>query len=276
MTNLHALIEKNQKKIWKLRPSVIEDYDQEVYFRKAMLTIIEDKNLLKFCQSEQGAKSIFKCISDALQLGIIIGGQLPHAYIIGYDGKDGPNCSLIVTAEGYKFIALNSVLDNIKIQCVYEGEEFKINYVDGTVLHTWDGKTERGKIIGVYFIAIEKKRSMQKVDFMSIKEIEYIRDNFSKAYQKGRKDFWEKSFKDMVMKTAAKKFLKPYAAMKEGAALAKALNIDEPNEKDDIGDRVSDKIDNIIDTEIVDEGPVSDVPAAKEASPKEKSNKDLF
>jgi hypothetical protein len=58
------------------------------------------------------------------------------------------------------------------------------------------------------------------------------------------------------MKSAAKKFLKPYAAMKEGLAMALAVDDGDPvRDNRPITDRVGDALDGVIDAEFEPETP---------------------
>jgi recombinational DNA repair protein RecT len=281
MKELTKIIKNNELKLWDLRPSHLR-IGKELYFRLALMDVMKDNKLLSFANSEKGAKSIFKCISEALQIGLLFGSHIPHCYIIGFDSKKGPTCSLIISAEGYKYIALKHVLSDIQINIVYEGEKFKIDYANNNIIHEWDSPTELGKIVGVCGILIPKEfRSPKKVEFISIKKIHEIRDNYSKAYARDkaekRKGIWDMSYEEMILKTAAKKFLKPFSSIKEGEELAKVFNMeDDQNDDNDIGDRMSDKLDNIIDVDL----PESDLPSEEKEQKKEpqenKKSKDLF
>lgn len=288
MNELTKIIKNNELKLWDLKPPHLQ-IGKELYFRLALMEVMKNDKLVQFANTEKGAKNIFKCISEALQIGLLFGSHIPHCYILGYDGKKGPTCSLIVSAEGYKYVALKHVLSDIQITIVHEGEEFKIDYANNNILHSWDGTTEPGKIIGVYGILVPKDlRSPKKVEFISIKKILDIRDNYSRAYARdkaeGRKGIWDNSHEEMILKTAAKKFLKPYSSIKEGEELAKVFDM-EDGQDNDIGDRVSDKLDNIIDIDIdlpEEKPPKKEIDEKKELQGKEphgkdnKKSKDLF
>ena len=85
------------------------------------------------------------------------------------------------------------------------------------------------------------------VDIMTRGQIEEIRDKHSVSYKSGGKSPWKTDFDMMAMKTAAKRFLKPYAAESEGLALmySESETTEEPQdpEQEEAGQET---IDNVI------------------------------
>lgn len=269
--NKNALIvmtETKKMSLWDMKASYLPNIDMDVYFKRALITVLENKDLAALSKTEAGALSILKCIGKAVQMGLQIGGNIPQAYVVPF--KDG--ASLIPTAEGYRFICLSEnepVLRGFAVRAVYDGEDFSLDYGSGTVKHTYDGKTKRGKLIGVY-CQIEDLSGAKKVEYLPREEIERIRDAHSRYYSATQKGPWKDDFDAMCLKTAAKKFLKPYAAMKEGLAMALAVDDGDPvRDNRPISDRVADALDGVIDAEIVQEGPDKGQGKAPEQAPAE-------
>jgi phage RecT family recombinase len=231
---LITIVQNEKAKAWASRalylPEAKRKDGAELYFQRVLMMVKESEQLVKISQTPAGAQSIFLCIWKALQMGLQIGGQIPHAYIVGY----GEKATLIPTADGYKFIALSdpATLKNFQARPVYDGENFRLNYVTGEVLHEYDGKTPRGHMLGVYGVITELDGST-RAEYMSIADIHAIRDRRSsawKAYQDGKikedRCPWATDHDMLAIKTAIKRFLKPYAALKEGLAMAVALDED--------------------------------------------------
>jgi recombination protein RecT len=245
---LITMIDAKREGLWNLKASYLPNINQEVYFKRALITVMENKDLAALAKTEIGAVSILKAIGKALQMGLQIGGNIPQAYIV----KFGEQAILIPAAEGYRFICTaepDPVLRDFSVRAVYDGENFSLDYGSGTVKHTYDGKTKRGKLIGVY-CQIEDLNGNRKCEYMTRDEIEKIRDTHSRYFVSTGKGPWKDDFDAMCQKTAAKKFLKPYAAMKEGLAMALAVDDGEPvTDTRPVQDRVGDHLDSVLDAE---------------------------
>jgi len=250
---LISIIDVKKESLWGLKASYLPKINQEVYFKRALITVMENKDLAAMSKTDAGAMSVLQAIGRALQMGLQIGGNIPQAYIVPFKDRDGvQRASLIPTAEGYRFICTaepDPVLRDFDVRAVYDGEDFSLDFSSGSVRHSWDGKTKRGKLIGVY-CKIEDLNGNRKVEYMTREEIERIRDTRSKFYINFKKGPWADDFDAMCLKTAAKKFLKPYAAMKEGLAMALAVDDGDPGRDDrSISDRVGDQLDGVLDAE---------------------------
>lgn len=243
---LVAIVEKEKNNIWDIRASYLpKNIDVDTYFKRSLLSVFESNQMQTLAKTENGARSIFDCLRKSLMMGLQIGGHIPQAYLLPF----GDRAELCPTAAGYKFIALSepAVLKTFDVKCVYDGEDFSIDFATSEIVHKWDGKTERGKLIGVYGKWLDLYDETH-VDFMSLKQIEHIRTNYSKQ---PNGQAWSKSYDEMAMKVASKKFLKPYAGLKEGLALS--LGVDdsfEPHDEKtgDIASRASARLENVIET----------------------------
>jgi phage RecT family recombinase len=250
---LITMVEAKKMSLWDMKASYMPNINMDVYFKRSLITVLENKDLAAISKTESGALSILKCIGKAVQMGLQIGGNIPQAYIVPFK----ESAALIPTAEGYRFICLSEndpVLRSFAVRAVYDGEDFSLDYGAGTVRHTYNGKG-RGKLIGVY-CQIEELSGVKRVEYIPREEIEKIRDTHSRYFSATGKGPWKDDFDAMCMKTAAKKFLKPYAAMKEGLAMALAVDDGDPvRDNRPITDRVGDALDGVIDAEFEPETP---------------------
>lgn len=245
---LVTLVKTKQPDLWQVKASYLTE-KQDVYFKRTLLNIFEDKNLIALTNDKKGAHSLLMCISRALQMGLQIGGQVPQAYIVAM----GETAQLIPTAAGYRFIVTSEppvLMDYIQ-KPVYEGDNVTIDAMTGEIKHEIRITDTKRKLIGIYAQFTELDGS-KHADYISRGDIESIRDKWSKQPE-GKA--WKNAFEAMAMQKAAKHFLKPYAALKEGLAMALAIEETEENNNADVAFSDTDYI-------IVDE--------------EKKQNKDLF
>lgn len=229
---LFALVESKQNELWEIKANFLKE-EQSVYFKRALLYVSQNSDLMKITKGA-GAKSIFNCISNALQMGLKLGGQIPHAHIVPMK----ETATLIPTADGYKFIALTDppVLKSFIVRAVYDGEKFSLNYTTGEVNHEIDYKTKRGDLMGVYCMITELD-GVKKAEFMYLDDINHIRNTYSPTWKavKAKKLSenycpWLTDPVMMALKTATKRFLKPYASLKEGLLWALSLQEETPEQ----------------------------------------------
>jgi phage RecT family recombinase len=269
---LITMVDQKKEGMWQLRATYMPNINMEVYFKRALIDILQNNKLVPITKTEVGISSIMNCIVDALQLGLQIGGTMPQAYIVPFKDKNGNTLAeLIPTAVGYKFICItepNKVMNDFSIRAVYDGEDFSLDYGAGTVKHTYDGKAKLGKLIGVYCIIVELN-DKKRIEYMNAEEIEKVRNNHSSAWKAVKDNRMKKEdcawFTDpdaQYIKTAAKRFLKPYAAMKEGLAMALAVDDGEVGpDKRPIEQRVGTRLDDIIDADYETTGELGDTGA---------------
>lgn len=214
------------------------------WMQRAVVSIANNDNLKEVLQTKAGLFSVYKSLAKAATMGLQIGGQFPHGHLTPYDGK----VELIVSAEGYKHSAVHgpgAVLSDCVFRRVYEGEQFSIDFAAGTVSHAYDGKADRGKLLGVYGIMTRTDGAVG-VDYMTRIEALQIRDGHSKAFKAG-KGPWKTDEDAMVEKTAAKKFLRKYAAEAEGLAMLFAQDTDDQDAYEppprDVSERMAGRLD---------------------------------
>jgi phage RecT family recombinase len=218
----------------------------ETWIKRAVVSIANNDQLSDVLKTKAGLFSIYKGLARAANMGLQFGGQFPQAYLTPYDGK----AELIVSAEGYKHTAVHgpgAVLSDCIFRRVYEGEQFAIDFARNEVRHNYDGKTERGKLAGVYGI-LTRSDGAVVVDYMTRTEALQIRDAHSKAYKGGKPGTpWRTDEDAMIEKTAAKKFLRKYAAEAEGLAMLFGQDSDDADDYTppprDMGDRMAAHLD---------------------------------
>lgn len=256
---LIPLIKEKKETLWDIRASYITEH-KDIYFNKALLSVSQNAELLKLSQTKPGAQSLFMCISNALQMGLQVGAQIPQCYIVPM----GPTATLIPTAEGLRSIALSKppVLKSFIVRAVFEGENFSLDFTSGEVSHTINLKTVRGPLAGVYCMITDLDGN-KSAEYMPRSGIEKIRDTHSTYYIRTKKGPWVNDFEMMCLKTATKRFLKPWAALKEGLKMAIIQDEDEAPDNRDIEDRAASILDDAIETEAV----IEDEPVNKEESP---------
>jgi phage RecT family recombinase len=212
------------------------------WLQRAVINIAGNDSLRTVLQTKPGILSVIKGIQKAATMGLQIGGQFPHCHLVGYQDK----AELIVSAQGYKHAAIHgqgATLADVEIARVYEGDAVRIDKGAATVAHTIDPMKDRGKLVGVYGI-ITKRDGKRLVEYMGKADALRIRDAHSAGYKSGRPSPWKTDEDAMVEKTAAKAFLRPYAAEAEGLAMLYTSEDDvEPQEwkpaPRDVSDRMA-------------------------------------
>jgi phage RecT family recombinase len=212
------------------------------WMQRAVVSIANNDNLRDVLQTKAGLFSVYKSLAKAATMGLQIGGQFPHAHLTPYQGK----VELIVSAEGYRHAAVHgpgAVLSDCVFRRVYEGEQFSIDFSRAEVKHTYDGKADRGKVVGVYGI-LTRSDGAVGVDYMTRDEALRIRDGHSAAWKAGRSTPWKTDEDAMIEKTAAKKFLRKYAAESEGLAMLFGQDTEEAEQEytpppRDVSDRMA-------------------------------------
>ncbi|MHA2123309.1 MAG: recombinase RecT, partial [Promethearchaeota archaeon] len=210
--------------------------------KRALINIMSDDKLSKLASTQLGAAAIWRCVAQAALMGLQIGGSIPQAYILGF----GNECSLSPTAEGYKFIALSNpdpVLKSFEIDIFYENDDFQMDKSARTIKHIPYITDKKRRLMGIYCM-IEELGGNKRVDFITRGEIEEIRDKWSKKDKNGNySKAWRNSFEMMALAKAAKRFLKPYAALKEGLKMAYDTEDEIKEESRNIEDRAVNIID---------------------------------
>lgn len=277
---LEEMAGKMQGELMQIAAKSIRDIG-ETWMQRAIVSIGNNEGLAEVIKTKTGLFSVYKALAKAATMGLQIGGQFPHGHLTPYDGK----VELIVSAEGYRHAAVHgpgAVLTDCVFRRVYEGEQFSIDFTRAEVKHTYDGKADRGKLVGIYGI-VTRSDGAVAVDYMTKTEALLIRDGHSRAYKNG-KGPWKTDEDAMIEKTAAKKILRKYAAESEGLAMLFGQDTaDDPEPFEppprDVSDRMSGRLDKAaakMATPKTDDAPIQAQAEVMPDAPAETGGAELF
>lgn len=167
-------------------------------FKQNALTVLQGVDLSKMVGQEF---NLARCIIKGAYLGLDFANK--ECYVITYGGKP----EFMTDYKGEEKLVLNFAarpVKNIYAQLVKDGEEFWIetNGEEKKVIHR-QGISDKD-IIGAYAVVIYKDGT-SNVEVMTRKEIETVRDKFSKQ-AKGKA--WSDSFGEMCKKTVLRRLCK--------------------------------------------------------------------
>jgi recombination protein RecT len=151
--------------------------------------------------------TIYKCVMDAAQLGLVTDGVLGEAYLIPYNSKKGKVCQMIPGYRGMMKLAVRSgKVSHIYAENVYDNDQFNIERgLDPKLQHIPTIKGERGEYIGSYAVAfLVDKDQPPAWEFMRADEVDAIRQR-SKAKDNGP---WVTDIGEMRKKTAVRRLCK--------------------------------------------------------------------
>ena len=189
-----------QNQIAKALPSVIT---VERFSRMVLTAITKNPKL-----SECTPQSFVGAMLTAAQLGLEPNTPLGQAYLIPY----GDNCQFQIGYKGLLELAYRSgEIKTLEARCVYENDDFSIEYgLNPNLIHKPSFK-DKGELIGIYAVC-HLNNEGYFFEFMSKEEIENHRNKYSKSYKKND-SAWQTDFENMAKKTVIKKLLK-YAPLK--------------------------------------------------------------
>lgn len=167
-------------------------------FKQNALTVLQSVDLSKMVGQEF---NLARCIIKGAYLGLDFANK--ECYVITYGGKP----EFMTDYKGEEKLVLNFAarpVKNIYAQVVKEDEEFHIetNGEEKKVIHR-QGLSNK-PIAGAYAVVIYKDGT-SNVEVMTRKEIETVRDKFSKQ-PKGKA--WADSFGEMCKKTVLRRLCK--------------------------------------------------------------------
>jgi len=253
-TGLNQLVSQYGNEMWAARAGFMDEGGKEKYFKTSIINIANDDRMINFTQDKQGLYQIYKCLSESVQAGLVIGGENPLSEIVEHQkGK----LQLNIRAEGYVFLltkSKNALFKDIKWEIVKDGEKFSINYATNSYEHSYDGSSALGEILGVVIKFIEHDDKVM-LKYVNIKDIHASRAK-SKSYktylekvekESWRTNPWETDEPQMCLKTALKIVAKPYA--KQLKALSFALSVEEADKyrKQPVKDRMGDRLETLND-----------------------------
>jgi recombinational DNA repair protein RecT len=198
-------------------PNVAAEFD--VWTKRALVEVTTNKDLIPVIQTREGIHSIYSALSKAATLGLQIGGNFPHTYMVPKSGR----AVLMPTQDGYIFAATfgpGAILAVAPdLHEVYEKDEFTIDEAAATYVHNYSPFGDRGKLVG-FFTILDFKDGRRFIRNVTIGEVEAI----EKGYGTTTSPAYQKSLIDMHRKTAMKKMLKPIVKLCEGLAMLMALD----------------------------------------------------
>lgn len=187
-------------------------------FSRMVLTAITKTPKLGECTPQ----SFIGSMLTAAQLGLEPNTPLGQAYLIPY----GNSCQFQIGYKGLLELAHRSgEIKTLEARCVYENDEFNIEYgLNPNLIHK-PTFVNRGELIGVYAV-YHTVNGGYAFEFMSKEEIETHRNQYSKSY-KDKNSAWQTDFESMAKKTVIKRLLK-YAPLK--TEFVRAISSDEKSQ----------------------------------------------
>jgi recombinational DNA repair protein RecT len=239
---VESMLEKMGDEIRSIAaPNVGGNFD--TWKARAIVDISNRDELKGVLQTREGIFSVYKSLSKAATMGLQIGGQFPHAYLVPMGGK----AQLVPTAEGFAFAATHgpgAVLAHIpKLVRVHERDTLRIDESAGEVKHEYEAFGDRGKIVG-YYMRLEYRDGHVEIVHISQPDVEAI----AKSYSQQNGPAWSKSKQAMHDKIAAKQLLKKPTREAEGLAMLMSLDEYEDAAPQpvprDIGERMARRLDD--------------------------------
>ena len=168
-------------------------------FTRMVLTAITKTPKLADCTPQ----SFIGAMLTAAQLGLEPNTPLGQAYLIPY----GNSCQFQIGYKGLLELAHRSgEIKTLEARCVYENDEFNIEYgLNPDLIHKPCFK-DKGELIGVYAV-YHTNNGGYAFEFMSKEEIEKHKVKYSKSHHKAD-SAWQTDFESMAKKTVIKKLLK--------------------------------------------------------------------
>lgn len=170
--------------------------------------------------------SILKSLRDLATVGLEPGtGPAAMAYLVPFRSDGSWQAQPVIGYRGYISLARRSgIFQDIHATVVHLKDTFDIQLgTDPHVMHKpYIGEGDRGPVIGAYCVARFTTGGMQ-IEFMTRREIDHIRDKFSKSFAAKGGGPWKDTFESMAVKTVIRKAAKHWPLSME---LQQALTMD--------------------------------------------------
>jgi len=185
----------------------VRQYDTTAFLKSAMIAIVSNKDLSKCLNTEKGKLSLFNTLRYAAATGLSLNPQIGEAALIGYENKQG---DVILNYQIMKNGLIRLVLENDTVESI-QSDYVKENDLwipkktaSGDDYEFSPARKDRGIIEG-FFASMKLKNGSTYVKWMTVKEIEEHRDQYSKMYQNNPNNSpWNHSFLGMAIKTVIK------------------------------------------------------------------------
>jgi len=225
---------QTQIKEWvpSLKDFALTDFDQQRFFKTAIMAISETPALMECMETPAGRASLYSAMKRAFSTGLSLNPQEGKAAIIAYKGK----ASYQIMKEGAIEILLNSGdIKTVMVEIVYENDEFSIEKSNkGDIYHFSPQRKDRGEVDG-YFCAITDNEGISHVKYMTQEECFEIRDAYSSMFKfKPESSPWKNSPKGMCKKTVIKAAIRDLHISPTAKSLFSSEEVDfsEPEMKD--------------------------------------------
>ena len=214
-----------------LKDFALTDFDQQRFFKTAIMAISETPSLMECMETPAGQSSLYSAMKRAFSTGLSLNPQEGKAAIIAYKGK----AKYQIMKEGAIDIIFDSGdIKTLMVEIVYEKDEFSIEKSNaGDIYHFYPSRRERGEVDG-YFCAITDKKGISHVKYMTQAECFEVRDAHSAMFKaKPEMSPWTKSEKGMCKKTVIKAAIRDLHISPSSKALfsSEDVNLTEPEIK---------------------------------------------
>lgn len=174
-------------------------------FQVTITMLRENEDLLKCTQSSliAGIMGIFKLGLDPV---------LKQAHLVPFwnGRKKLFEAQMIVDYRGYISLARRSgEVNDVSARCVYEKDEFYVEYGSNPLLKHVPARGERGEIIGAYVVFFFKDGAPPSFEFMSREDIDKrMKSSKAGGKQEGPEGPWKDWYEEQATKTAIRHHIK--------------------------------------------------------------------
>lgn len=193
-----------QVKDWApgLKDFALIDFDQQRFFKTAVLAISETPALMECMGTPAGKNSLLSAMKRAFSTGLSLNPQEGKAAIIAYNKK----ASYQIMKEGAIELLLNTgEVKEISVEIVYENDVFEIEKTSTGDKYTFRPARKDRKVVDGYFCSITDNDGISHIKYMTQEECFEIRDNYSSMYKNAPSASpWKNSEKGMCKKTVVK------------------------------------------------------------------------
>jgi recombination protein RecT len=184
----------------------VRQYDADTFIRSAHIAILESAELQKCLETDDGRLSVYHALRFAASTGLSLNPQLGQAALIAYKGK----CTYQIMKNGLIELAMSSgQVETLISDVVRDNDEFRLTRSnEGDRYEFSPSLKDRGDVIG-YFAAARLTSGPTIVKYMSIDEVNEVRDGYSAMYKFNKNNSpWTHSPIGMGLKTVIKALLK--------------------------------------------------------------------
>lgn len=222
-----------------IKSRIVEIIGKDTFLKEASFAIqyFEANKYLGTATKESKQKALLNLIQVGLTLNPIAKETYLIPRSISYKDEQGNwkkrvECNLEPSYIGLVKLLTNAgSVTSINTQIVYEGDYFDIDLGNSTVSHKphFLNNKEKGKIIGVYSIAI-LSNSNQQIEWMDVDSVNEIKNRSEsyKAYLKDNKrsSIWNSDLTEMIRKTIIRRIYKYLPRTERMEKIDQAVNLD--------------------------------------------------